>query len=395
MFKKKLLICFFIGCGFLLAHASKAQATDTARLQISILTCDAGEDIYTVWGHSAIRVIDSVQGSDYVFNFGTFDFETPYFISKFVKGSLEYFISVNYYSDFYAQYQFEKRNIKEQVLNLSVIEKLRWYQALKKNLIGKNKYYLYNFITDNCTTRVKDGLFNHSHYVPQQGQVSSFREKVVIAPYQKGIPWIGLGIDLLLGSFSDQKPTDHQSAFLPELLFNQLAGIKKLVSFTQISNFNVATNKTESNSKDNTPLYILITFLVLYALSIIFKSKAVQTIACITDIVLLTAFTLGGTLIFYMSFISNHTACYRNFNIMWMHPLYFIAVIAYFLKNAWISHIGKIFLAAIFGLVITSYWLPQHFSIEVFTLMAIAVILNYRLIQRRQLNTNQQTHQSV
>ena len=246
-----------------------------------------------------------------------------------------------------------------------------------------------NFITDNCTTRVKDGLFNHSHYVPQQGQVSSFTEKVVLAPYQKGIPWIGLGIDLLLGSFSDQKPTDHQSAFLPELLFNQLAGIKKLVSFTQISNFNVATNKTESNSKDNTPLYILFTFLVLYALSIIFKSKAVQTIACITDIVLLIAFTLGGTLIFYMSFMSNHTACYRNFNIMWMHPLYFIAVIAYFLKDAWISHIGKIFLAAIFGLVITSYWLPQHFSIEVFTLMAIAVILNYRLIQRGQLITKE------
>ena len=74
---------------------------------------------------------------------------------------------------------------------------------------------------------------------------------------------------------------------------------------------------------------------------------------------------------------------------MWMHPLYIIAAIAYFIKNEWISHIGKIFLAAIVGLVITSYWLPQHFSIEVFTLIAIALILNYRLIQRGQLNTKQ------
>ncbi len=389
MFKKYLFICFLIGSGFLLANSSKAQATDTARLQISILTCDAGADIYTAWGHSAIRVIDSVQGSDYVFNYGTFDFETPFFITKFVKGSLEYFITVNYYSDFYAQYQYEKRNIKEQVLNLSATEKLRWYQALKKNIIGKNKYYLYNFITDNCTTRVKDGLFNTSHYFPNKSSENSFRDKVVLAPYQKGIPWIGLGIDLLLGSYSDQKPTDLQSAFLPDLLFDQIAGIKKLVRSTHDTNFNNETSTTNLNSKDNSPLYILICILVLYALSIIFKNKAALVIASIIDVILLIAFTLGGTLIFYMSFVSNHTACYNNFNIMWMHPLYVIAAISYFIKNKWIGHIGKIFLAAIVGLVITSYWLPQHFSIEVFTLMAIALILNYRLIQRGQINTKQ------
>ena len=71
---------------------------------------------------------------------------------------------------------------------------------------------------------------------------------------------------------------------------------------------------------------------------------------------------------------------------MWMHPLYIIALLAYFINNEWISHIAKVFLAATLGLVITSYWLPQHFSIEVFTLIAIAVILNYRLIIRGQNN---------
>ena len=386
MLKKYLFFCFFIGSVFLLSNNLKAQATDTARLQISILTCDAGEDIYTVWGHTAIRVIDSIQGADYVFNYGTFDFETPFFISKFVKGNLEYFISANYYADFYAQYQYEKRNIKEQVLNLSAIEKLRWYQALKKNMTGKNRYYFYNFITDNCTTRVKDGLFNNSHYVPNQSQEKSFREKVVLGPYQKGIPWIGLGIDLLLGSFSDQKPTDLQAAFLPDLLFEQLAGIKKLVKSTNVSNFNNVASAAQINTKDNSPLYVLIGFLFLYALSLFFKNKPVLIISSITDVILLILFTLGGSLIFYMSFISNHTACFNNFNIMWMHPLYFIGLIAYFIKNNWISHIAKLFLAAIIGLIITSYWLPQHFSIEVFTLIAITLILNYRLIKRGQHN---------
>jgi cobalamin biosynthesis protein CobD/CbiB len=112
----------------------------------------------------------------------------------------------------------------------------------------------------------------------------------------------------------------------------------------------------------------------------------VRVIASVTDVILLLAFTLGGSLIFYMSFVSNHTACFNNFNIMWMHPLYIIGLIAYFIKNEWISHIGKVFLGAVVGLVIASYWLPQHFSIEVFTLIAIALILNYRLIQRGQNN---------
>lgn len=111
MLKKYLFICFY-WIKFLFANNSKAQISDTPRLQISVLTCDAGEDIYTAWGHTAIRVIDSIQGSDYVFNYGTFDFETPFFISKFVKGSLEYFISANYYADFYAQYEYEKKKYK-------------------------------------------------------------------------------------------------------------------------------------------------------------------------------------------------------------------------------------------------------------------------------------------
>ena len=124
----------------------------------------------------------------------------------------------------------------------------------------------------------------------------------------------------------------------------------------------------------------------MYALSLFFKNKSVRVIASITDVILLLAVTLSGSLIFYMSFVSNHTACFNNFNIMWMHPLYIIGLLAYFIKNEWVSHIGKVFLGAVVGLVITSYWLPQHFSIEVLTLIAIALILNYRLIKRGQNN---------
>ena len=102
---------------------------NTAKLQVSVLTCAAGEDIYTVWGHTAVRVVDSINHTDIVFNYGTFDFNEPNFLAKFVKGSLLYFVSANYYADFLAEYKFDKREVVEQVLRLSTAEKIKWYEA--------------------------------------------------------------------------------------------------------------------------------------------------------------------------------------------------------------------------------------------------------------------------
>ena len=356
-----------------------ANATNTLpnhKMQISILTCAAGEDIYTAWGHTAIRVIDSVNNTDLVYNFGTFDFSEPFFLAKFVKGSLEYFISVNRYGDFLAEYQYYSRDVVEQVLKLTDEEKANWHNALQVNLVGANRFYLYNFITDNCTTRVKDGLFKNSNRQPAHIPVNSFRDEIVKAPYQQGIPWIGFGIDLLLGAYSDQQPDHFKSGFLPPLFFNQLANIKGLVIKTNTNKFSGAT----ANSPINQPFIVLVCIFLFYAFVSKWNTLLTQRIAKLIDVLLLFLFGIGGCLVFYMSLISLHTACYENFNLMWLHPAYLIALVLYFLPQKWIGQAGMLFFSAIVGLLITSYWLPQHFSKEVFALMAIALLLNYRLI---------------
>ena len=71
-------------------ESTTIQAQDSnqnATLRFSLITCDAGEDIYTIWGHTAIRVVDSMNQTDIVYNYGSFDFNTPNFIAKFVKGN--------------------------------------------------------------------------------------------------------------------------------------------------------------------------------------------------------------------------------------------------------------------------------------------------------------------
>jgi hypothetical protein len=262
-------------------------------------------------------------------------------------------------------------------LVLSDVEKINWQNALLKNLEGNNRYYLYNFITDNCTTRVKDGFYQFANTQVPPSNIKSFRAHVVEAPYQQGIPWIGLGIDVLLGAVSDQAPTALQAGFLPDLFFEQLAAQASYIASTQNYDF----TKTVP-VKPTDPVYYIIGLIMVYLFIGKWNARWTVITAKIIDVSLLFIFGLGGLLLVYMSVFSKHTACHNNFNIAWIHPFYFIALIFYFIKPIWAGYLGRIFFIATIGLILISYWLPQFFSSSVYLLMGLALVLNYRLMKR-------------
>jgi hypothetical protein len=375
--RKLCLLPLLLLFGFFTSSQIIAQDTTKAALQISILTCAPGEDVYTAWGHTAIRIIDSAKQTDIVYNFGTFDFNTPNFLAEFVKGNLNYFLSADYFQNFIAEYQYYGRSIKEQVLILSDAEKIKWHNALQKNLEGNNRYYLYNFITDNCTTRVKDGFYQFATTQVPPSNIKSFRTHVVEAPYQQGIPWIGLGIDLLLGAVSDQVPTDLQAGFLPDLFFDQLAAQPGHIATTQNYDFTRTTG-----SKPTDPIYFIVGLILVYLFVGKWNARWAVMAAKFLDITLLFIYGLGGLLLVYMSLFSLHTACHNNYNIAWIHPLYWIALVFYFMKPIWAGYLGRIFFIASIGLIVVSYLLPQSFSNSVYLLMGLSLVLNYRLIKR-------------
>ena len=373
--RKLCLLPLLLLFGLFTSSQLAAQDSTKAALQISILTCAPGEDVYTAWGHTAIRIIDSAKQTDIVFNFGTFDFNTPNFLLEFVKGNLNYFLSADNFQNFILEYQYYGRSIKEQVLILTDAEKINWQNALLKNLEGNNRYYLYNFITDNCTTRVKDGFYQFASNQVPPSTIKSYRTHVVEAPYQQGIPWIGLGIDVLLGAVSDKAPTAIQAGFLPDLLFDQLAAQTSHIASTQNYEFTKTTP-----TKPTDPVYYIVGLIILYLFVGRWNARWAVIAAKIIDVSLLFIFGLGGLLLVYMSVFSKHTACHDNFNIAWIHPFYFIAFILYFMKPIWAGYLGRIFFIAAIGLIVFSYWLPQSFSSSVYLLMIVSLLLNYRLI---------------
>ena len=373
--RKLCLLPILLLFGLFTSNQIIAQDSTKAALQISILTCAPGEDVYTAWGHTAIRIIDSSTQTDVVYNFGTFDFNTPNFLAEFVKGNLNYFLSADNFQNFILEYQYFGRSIKEQVLILSDAEKINWQNALQKNLEGNNRYYLYNFITDNCTTRVKDGFYQFASTQVPPSTIKSYRTHVVEAPYQQGIPWIGLGIDVLLGAVSDKAPSAIQAGFLPDLLFDQLAAQPGYIESTQ----NYEFTKTVP-VKPTDPVYYIVGLIFLYLFVGRWNARWAVMAAKSIDLILLFIFGLGGLLLAYMSLFSKHTACHNNFNIAWIHPFYFIALILYFIKPIWAGYLGRIFFIATIGLIVFSYWLPQSFSSSVYLLMVVSLLLNYRLI---------------
>ena len=127
-------------------------------IQFSLLTCSPGTEIYSLFGHTAIRYRNFTQNRDLVFNYGMFSFSTPNFIYRFVKGETDYQLGINTFESFETEYYFRGSKVYQQVLNLTDAEKLELEKLLFENYRPENRVYRYNYFYDNCTTRARDQI---------------------------------------------------------------------------------------------------------------------------------------------------------------------------------------------------------------------------------------------
>lgn len=218
MLKKLLFVVVFLSLQFTWAQRPPLALSDST--SVSVLTCDRGNELYSLYGHTALRVVDYKQNLDVVFNYGTFDFAAPNFALRFVKGDLQYFVSVSSYADFLYNYQHEARAVKEQFLHLNASEKQKLWSELVETLTTDKRYYTYKFIDRNCTTMVKDILeLATGKSIEKVGPIDhSYRD--LIYPEFRYHFWEKLGTQLLFGTKVDESATE---IFLPEELFTSLA----------------------------------------------------------------------------------------------------------------------------------------------------------------------------
>jgi hypothetical protein len=387
--KKNLLQLFFL-CLFVHLHI-RNLAQDSSYLRISLLTCTPGDELYSTFGHSALRVTDSSSMQDIVFNYGTFNFDDPGFYTKFIRGKLLYFVSTSYFKEFKADYQFSNRGITEQVLNLSAAEKIALQQFLYHNIKEENRYYQYDFLFDNCTTRLRDIILQHKKNKPLFAAIvpkgTTFRNAIHTYLDRNDKEWSKLGIDILLGAPTDAVMDVQQSQFLPDNLMKALDSSNHgntLVSSK--SNLYPFDEQPASKSWFN-PMIIF--SLLLLGIVVLDLSKTKFAIAFLQGFDGLLFFLTGalGILLFFMWFATDHTMCKNNYNLIWAWPTHAIAAFFINSKKKWLK---KYLLLTVAGLLLVmAAWafLPQQLNIS---LLAVCLLLIYRSLRKYQLGSQVQ-----
>ena len=306
---------------------SSAAAQDSSRIKISLLTCTPGEELYSTFGHSALRVIDSNSVTDHVYNFGTFNFDDAGFYLKFVRGHLRYYVNVEEFQDFKFGYIAENRGITEQDLNFTAAEKIIIHRALIENKKEENKFYMYDFFFDNCTTRLRDILVKYHQPKPLLPAVmpTTYTFRNAIHQYLDGnnMLWSKFGIDILLGAPTDAVMTIPQQQFLPENLMKAVDSTKNTELVSSSKNLYVLG---ESNTKKSffTPLVLFASVLLVFVLLSLFKNTITQNILKLLDSFLFFSVGLLGLLLVFMWVGTAHIMTKNNYNLLWAWPMHII-----------------------------------------------------------------------
>jgi len=315
---------------FLCSHnIISAQNSDSLHVKISLLTCAPGEDLYTSFGHTAIRILDSSAHTDVVFNYGEFDFDVPDFYLKFIRGKLNYMLGAEYYDDFMYEYQTTQRSVTEQDLNLNNEDKKFITGFLRNNYLPQNRNYKYDFLYDNCATRIRDILFNKINGVSLTTSIvqpnTSFRDLIYFYLDRSGQPWSKLGIDILLGAPVDKKLDNSTSMFLPDFLSKGVS--EATISgkpYVTAQRHLVIAHTTAQPAGKYVPL-ILISAICILILAFYFFFRNNLFATHVIDSILLYITGLLGLLLLFMWFGTDHQACKDNYNLLWALPTNFIA----------------------------------------------------------------------
>jgi hypothetical protein len=310
----------FLVLAFLCTHSSFGQ-------QFSILTCESGDEVYSTFGHSAIRYTDTAQGIDWVYNYGLFEFSDPNFIPKFCMGKLDYMVGKETMNDFMAQYIYQQRTVFENPLNLMEDQRDSLLRFLEWNLLPANKYYRYDFLFNNCATKIIEVLEKNCDGIqlnfPENTSKESFRD--LIHRYARNsVPWIDWGMDLGIGSRTDRVITSRELCFLPYYVSKAIESGKNTKNQKDLSESSTILVEFAPHSSSlsffSSPMFFGLIVLLISLLHLR-KNRTWSRIFMGVFFILLG---IGGFVVGFEWFFTEHSVTKNNWNLGWLNPFFLI-----------------------------------------------------------------------
>ena len=292
--------------------------------KVSVLTIGTGNASHELYGHTGIRIKDSKTGIDIVYNYGFFDFNTPYFVAKFVKGDMKYFVSTQRYMDFEYSYILDNRSIYEQEIDLSLDQKNTLYKNLNASLFSDDKYYTYKFIDRNCTTKVidklNDVLVNDSITTNKPVEIS-YRD-ILNINYLDHDYFTKLGINLIFGEKVDRTA---ETLFLP-LELHSVLNSKTYYGKPLVTNSKTIFEAQKTDFKSsllNSPYLIIL----ILALIVLINNKKVTSFY-------FSVIALIGVFLCLVGLYSFHEEVLWNYNALLFNPLLLVFVFTMYKRSA-------------------------------------------------------------
>jgi hypothetical protein len=371
---------FFISLLISLVPFTKVLSQSTNDTVTYLLTCGPGTETYSIYGHSALRIVIPEKHIDAVYNWGVFDFDTPNFVWKFAKGRLDYMISEETANSFLSVYNFEHRYVVSQKININSKETQTLLELINENIKPENRKYRYDFFYDDCSTRIRDllekAVGEKLMYPPAEpGKNPTFRD--MVARYQNPYPWLRFGVDLIMGSTADKKAVFRDKMFLPIDMKDGLSKAvvrrsDKMIPLLQnpetILDFEAPVVK--QNFFISPPFIFTLAIIVILILAGLTKS---WRIIRIIDIIIYLVFSSLSILMIFFNFFTDHQQMKWNLNIIWLNPIIIICLVMLILNKT-----GTIWFRIVFYIssvfLVLQFVLPQDFNIA-FSLLTIIILI--------------------
>lgn len=365
MFRNKITLVFLLVLIFK-NSAFYSQMSLSENTTVSVLTCDKGNELYSIFGHTAFRIKDDTNSLDVVYNYGMFDFRTENFYLKFIKGDLQYFVAAYSYNEFFYQYTIENRSVYEQELRLSGAQKQQLFDDLNATLFSDKKYYTYKFIDRNCTTKVMDDInkiVGQNCVMRTTDLDKTYRE--ILYPYVENHFYENLGINIIFGKKVDQL---GKKLFLPKELMESLKTAK-------LDNTLLAKkSKTLFDAtKIPSPISLWNNF---YAFSAIF----IVLLASRKKWIYLSLLGIFGTMGIFLSLVglySYHEEVAYNYNFLLFNPMLLLLLYFYWKKKfRWINYLSfiSIVFLGVYSIVLIN---KPHLMMFLPMILSSALILLY------------------
>ncbi|MBP5340561.1 MAG: DUF4105 domain-containing protein [Prevotella sp.] len=364
----------------------RAVPTDSAAVpanpmdsvEIGLLTCAPHDEVYSLYGHTALRCHNLHSGEDLVFNYGIYNFKKPHFVLRFVFGLTDYELGVaptlpfcNYYAQWGSQ-------VTEQVLDLTGAEKQRLVEALRTNYLPQNRVYRYNFFYDNCSTRPRDMLERcidgEVVYAPRPDYAPSFRQ--MVGTCTEGSHWATFGNDILLGVKADLATTQREQQFLPANLrhdIDRAVVVRDGVSRPLVKERRELVPAGVQTTSTVFPLRPIVCALLLLAVSlVVFGYEQMRhTVVRWFDVLLMVAAGLAGCILFVMLF-SQHPTTSTNLQLLLLNPLplLFVWQVVRGRRSRWFT----ISLCLTIAFLVCALWQDYAEGLEV---VAVCLLLRY------------------